>query len=236
MRMPAEFERELRLMLQDVREKNHLHHLERPERQRVYAWLGPRYEPRTPDGDIGRRRRTRLDLLSAEKVLPLWDARFPRNDLPKRLLANVPSALDRVEGEHHLWLLLRRAQEQCEAMHASAGDGANLIGYAAIRVLDRACSDLDFDPQHFDPQLHDSDVIATYNDASFLAAAAASGGYPWRADSDSGRRLAFWEWWLQVAVPQAWASTAEMWVARRRGDGTAGESGETVPSAIKALP
>lgn len=224
MRMPAEFERELRLLVQDVRRKNRLHHLERPERQRVYAWLGPRSEPSVPGGDIGRRRRTRLDVLSAVKVLPLWDARFPRHDLPKRLLAKVRSALDGAEDEHHLWLTLRRAQEQCEAMHAPAGDTAHLVGYAAIRVLDRACSDLDFDPQHFDPQLHDSDFIATYNDASFLAAAAASGGYLWKAESDSGCRLAFWEWWLQEAVPQAWASVEVDWVASGRAEGAARES------------
>jgi hypothetical protein len=40
--------------------------------------------------------------------------------------------------------------------------------------------------------------------ASFWASVAFAHGTPWNLASDAARRQAFWEWWLDEAVPTAW--------------------------------
>ncbi|OYD96307.1 hypothetical protein CDG76_05705 [Nostoc sp. 'Peltigera membranacea cyanobiont' 210A] len=50
------------------------------------------------------------------------------------------------------------------------------------------------------------------NDAAFFAACAYANGAVWETisgKSDSARRLEFWLWWLNVAIPSAWEAIEE---------------------------
>ncbi len=80
------------------------------------------------------------------------------------------------------------------------------LGCAAVASLDTAIFDENFDPDEIDFNLTDNrDTEA--NDVAFFAACAYANGAVWETisgKSDSAKRLEFWSWWLNVAVPSAW--------------------------------
>ena len=165
-----------------------------PERQAIRERFGP-YEPVDgPHAPPGLRRRVRLAELAARKVLPLWYADRPDDDEPERLLALAYDVLerrvDRDEARREAHRFLNRMQELDDLSDAGAS-----AAEAARNVVRTAC-----DGDHSDHAGDESEPSGW--DPTFMAALAAA-GYP---DESVEQRRAFWEWYLDEAVPEAWSS------------------------------
>jgi hypothetical protein len=74
--------------------------------------------------------------------------------------------------------------------------------YAAAGSLNVALHDEEFDPHEIDENLSDGDLDTW--DPAFHAAGAYAGDFPWGDSPNPPKQREFWEWYLQVAVPQVW--------------------------------
>ncbi len=206
MPIPASLARAVDISLVRMRERLD-HHLDRSQRLAIYAALGPRLDRSRPGGDVGMRRRAALDQLAALRVLPLWQKSFPEEPLAQELIEEARNAVHQILPKEEIVRVLGYTWGQLESL---AGDDMRcLAGFAAFQALYRALNDVGFDSDHIDADLTDERVGIYGMDAGLLAASAAAGGYPWMTASDPNERLAFWEWWLLEAVPQAWESVPE---------------------------
>ncbi len=165
-----------------------------------------------------------LDLVVADKVVTLWNEAFPGDESPKRWLGIVDRALagqvSQQEAEYvgevaHFYIKnLTHAPPQAFAAASAAcvaETGAIILTLDEL-VLDSqtianryAASTLTERPNEPDWQRSDAEDEYDTHDASFWASAAVAGGAPWDAGSDSQKRAEFWEWWLDEAVPAAYA-------------------------------
>ena len=177
-----------------------------PLRKDIWRALGPvEYDQATGRAQItsGLRRRTHLARLAAERVLPIWEARWPTRD-PHRMLAVSDAYLAGTTTWKDAW----RAQNAFGGGLQNVGDVSEADmytlypGHAAIDVVLTALKDVDCDASD------DLDAELDEWDGSFYAAAAFAGEMPWDARASSGRRSDFWEWYLREAVPAAWESVA----------------------------
>ncbi|MUG99362.1 hypothetical protein F7734_46585 [Scytonema sp. UIC 10036] len=168
--------------------------------------LGYRHAIWAAFGDNGHLRRTALALSTVRHVLPIWNRRFKNDDRPQQILTlaekvisgDVSKAFAAKESQH-LWRQMQQLGYDDSSM-------AFTVGCAAVASLDTAIFDENFDPDEIDFNLTDNrDTEA--NDAAFFAACAYANGAVWETisgKSDSAKRLEFWSWWLNVAVPSAW--------------------------------
>jgi hypothetical protein len=182
-----------------------LHDLTLGLRQGVWAALGPRDKDDRSGPRPGHRRRTALATISARKVIPIWERSWPGDDRLHRLLA----AADRVVAGDRPDPAKRNESARLRAgLDDVLGLGGDLTplyaAYSAGRAVVTALDDDDFDPAYLDPTLTDASRDAYNVDAAFWAATAAVGGSVWEPASSPARRRAFWEWWLDEAVPAAW--------------------------------
>jgi hypothetical protein len=170
-------------------------------RRAIWAALEP------TEGEIslvGKRRRARLALVSAQHVHDVWRRRRSDDDLPGTALALAAGLLDDPDaaGEHsddvgRLWA-------QVDAVPAEAGDRSwLLVGYAAVAALRTALFDEAFSASLIDLEASDLELDPYTADAAFWAAGAYASGPPMDPASDPDRRREFWEWWLTEAVPEA---------------------------------
>lgn len=183
-----------------------------PQRKRIWAALGPCLMDK--DGiravhGIGLQRRTTLAILCARHVRPVWEQVWPNDDDPHQMIKTAELYLnqaldfDSVEERKNQYLgkldnLLSKGEHEA----------AINVGFAAGRAVFTALHDEDFDPHNIDDDLMDEDLDVNEWDASFNAAAAYAGGFPWEENSSSTRRREFWEWYLNEAVPLAWTSAS----------------------------
>jgi hypothetical protein len=161
--------------------------------------------------DEGRWRRTRLATLCVEKVLPLWEVLFPEDQTPRRALDVAESVLaggiagpaaERALGElwtHYDDLMWRFADKQ----------NAIMVGYAAVQAVRESLSDRHFGCENVTDESLDRDIEPHDSDSSHFASVAYSGGAAWEAASNPQRRLAFWTWWLESAVPNVLGSAPD---------------------------
>ena len=161
----------------------------------------------TRRGD-GHKRRVKLAALSIEKVIPLWESRFPADRTPRQCLelaqnlivGDVTSATAERES-NRLWthcddLLWKHEEKQSYVM----------VGYGAIQVIRGALSDEHFACEKWNDSTTDSDVDPYDHDSTFFAAVAYSGGATWEEASDPQKRLEFWTWWLKSGFEEVLAA------------------------------
>lgn len=169
-------------------------------RRRLWAALGPL-------DTEGRKRRARLAIASARHVLPAWDAAYPGDGTPERLLALAEAVIagsaDEVSCARYRALALSHFDSLSSLAAAPIVVAA---GYAAAQALAAALFDEAFDPERIDPAVSDNELDPMERDASYLAAVVSAGGPPWHSSTSAARRRAFWEWWLHEAVPAAWSA------------------------------
>ena len=173
-------------------------------REMIWAQLGSR----TPDPLArplaqGHLRRIHLAVLAVRKVLPLWLRVEPsdisvRDSLALILRASTESVPDLDRLAHTHW-------EQCEH---SDDPIPQSIHAAASRAIVTLLEDETFDPEERDPEMADAALDAYDHDAGFWASCVAANGPTWIETSDPEKRRAFWTWWLQEAVPKAWAAAS----------------------------
>ncbi|MEH1999596.1 MAG: Imm5 family immunity protein [Nostoc sp.] len=173
--------------------------------------LGYRHAIWAAFGENGHIRRTALALSTVRQVLPIWNQRFSNDDRPQQVITlaekvisgNVSKAFAEKESQH-LWREMQQLGYDDSGM-------AFTVGCAAVASLDTAIFDENFDPDEIDFNLTD-DRDTEGNDAAFFAACAYANGAVWETisgKSDSAKRLEFWSWWLNVAVPSAWEAIEE---------------------------
>lgn len=184
-------------------------HLALPHRRRVWAALGPalRDENGRPHG-AGHRRRTSLAVLCVRHVLPLWEAAYPNNDGPQRMLALAeqvlsgaapPDASDRSRGQ--FWT------EMDDLVYRDQLFIPAPVGYAAVNAVTTA--QVDEEVEGFDEGELDENLDAYQLDASYLASLAFASGAPGEQGSDPARRREFWRWYLREAVPAAYTTAPD---------------------------
>lgn len=171
-----------------------------PRRRALWRSLYP--DTTTEPGRmIGDRRLVFLNILAAQRVSSFWYAVFPDDDVPGAMLRlALDVAFDRVGAA--------RAERERDAAcvdvvenrrYAEGQESALFAGHAAIATVTAALlrelpdvaaatDDPDLDPESYEP--------------GFLAAAA-FGGLPWSLQTNPRKRLEFWSWYLEVAVPRA---------------------------------
>ena len=165
-------------------------------RYEIWKALGPGDRPVGVTGE-GHRRRARLAILGAGKVLPLWE-RWRRGDLrPRRMLELAERRLQTGEqppdDED-----LEYFDVELDNLHAATKRAAVLVGYAALHAYRVAVEDHHFDADETpDPADYDEP------DPARDAAIAYANGLPGEAGSDGALRREFWLWWLREAVPAA---------------------------------
>ena len=157
------------------------------------------------DGDAGRRQRVRLGALGVRKVLPTWESLFPDDQTARRALE---LADDLLAGS----VLATIAEKEMGALWTRCDDlswkhpdkqSVVMVGYGAIQVIREALSERHFGCENVNSQSTDRDVGPYDHDSAFCAAIAYSGGATWGKGSDPQKRLEFWTWWLNYAVPAA---------------------------------
>lgn len=180
----------------------HPQHALLPIRRRaIYAALGPLGDPQAFQ------RRERLDIITAQHVLPLWHEERPTDDRAEHLLALVQTIMDDQVD-------MQAAQEDVEAIWRwlTEDDGGRYeklstpVYYALGAAIAAAVAALEGNPlltMRLDENETDANIDLASSDCAKWAANAVAGPV-WKPDSDSAKRLEFWTWWLTEAVPAAW--------------------------------
>ena len=173
-------------------------HLRLGVRQEVWAALGPRRGGEGPPTGA-HLRRLALAVAGVRRVLPLWDRRYPGNDLPSVALGAVGALLRGEIGVEEA----QRVFDRCwgDAVHLAVDRPFPEVaaGFAAVQALGTAMYDEFFDPDSLDPARPDEDDPESH-DSAYYAAVAEAGGMPGDPDADRERRREFWRWWLGEAV------------------------------------
>src|SRR5215813_13350294 len=176
-----------------------------PARKRLWAAMGSRIVVGSKAIlGPGVRRRTRLALLTTERVLSIWEQTFPTNLGPKHMLATAEEYLAQRIDFKTAWDLKNRFWGKLENL----GSIAVTVGFAACQVVTTALNDERFNPEDIETELFDHNLDPYEWDASFYASVAYAGSAPWEAESNSTRREEFWEWYIKEAVPRVWNSVS----------------------------
>jgi hypothetical protein len=201
--------------------KNPKHDLNLGYRRLMYSLMGPKADLSTRAGNLeGYRRRVNLGVCTIQKVLYIWeefvrlvsdDLIFPNDDHPHQLLDKAKGIMS---GNYSIELGLK-AYDDIEIWaedyprDCAKYQQALAVGEGAFAVLQIALWEVPFDllsVEDFDPGLTEGDIDPNVLDPSFFAANAESGGSIWDEKTSPEKRKKFWEWWLDDAVPFAWAS------------------------------
>lgn len=155
----------------------------------------------------GRERLVVLDILCVQKVQPIWNAVFPGDEGPKRMMK---LALDVFFGK----IEPVSANRQLATFYADVIDSrdylpehfpAMFVGLAATGIVSTAlASDLPNPEDAIDDDDLDPDGLS----ASSAAAYAACGGLPGSEQMDADKLRAFWLWYLDEAVDRAIATVS----------------------------
>jgi hypothetical protein len=149
----------------------------------------------------GKRRRTELAWRCANEVAPAWEAAF-QSPAARNINAQIRAYLDGQLGADAV-------EKSADALQGAlfndpqgkdegylAGRAACAAAWVAVGdemlVPDAGCTQEQLDHPE-DPDLWD---------CAFFAAASHAKGIPGTANFDKDRMLAFWEWYLGVAVPK----------------------------------
>lgn len=206
-----ELPQELRELLAHARSQMLSHKrndLIRPLRIQIERSLGPYVaapnKPAYALRGVGLTRRTNLCIFMVERVSKIWDKHYP--DVPavqdmiqlaRQRLEGSISVDDALDGQSRLvGVLQNNADEPLEKQPAlSAGEAAVQAVYVAV-----------YDEDMKDAQKLDDDLDAADWDCAFWAACAWSGAIPSQEGWSQQAYKEFWLWYLDEAVPRAWAS------------------------------
>lgn len=171
--------------------------------------------------DPAHRRQITLIIVTGQHVLPFWEAVYPENTLPQRLLEGLEqikagkmqpevlrpelARLDEMMAQAHLetqydWHKRNPDPSRylMEAAHRASTAGAAISNGVTAIVLD------------LDEELEEpGGALSSAYTSVRMASTAYAGGRPTNLLSNSAKRLEFWEWWLTEAVPAAWMSAPE---------------------------
>jgi len=174
-------------------------------RQAIYRAIGPQGDP------MSHQALARLALLSAWRVLPIWQRQRPDDHTPERLLATAEdmmtgpwgSALHEAVAERawHWLTSLKMEHSAVFAAHAAVvtvsgvrGDWYGAPGGGFLEGV--SIGENDMDDKFFDPGICDAAMFAV----------SAYAEPQWDREYDPAKGHEFWTWWLREAIPMAWAT------------------------------
>jgi hypothetical protein len=182
------------------------HELILPMRKKIWRAMGPVVigERNRAVVTTGLRRRTMLAVCATEHVLPIWEQSLSTKD-PHEMLDTAQRYLRGEVDWDSAWETKNSFSGGLKNANSDEWKeiGCSIcVGYAAVRTMGVALKDewMDGD-ETLDEDRDDWD-------AGFFACAAFSGA-PWGTNSDPRRRLQFWEWYIDDAVPQAYSGWPE---------------------------
>jgi Immunity protein Imm5 len=159
-----------------------------------------------------------LAILAAERVLPIFEAAAPNEDLPRRLIDLARDVLVGTLGAEEAWETANEAHYEIGSMGDSLPLNAYFAAVAASRAVIEACGhdpfdglggfmrflDVDDDEGGGVPAEDWSDIelAEVGGDTASSAAVAASCGIE-SPVCDPGKLLDFWTWWLTDAIRRA---------------------------------
>lgn len=189
-------------------------HLDPGYRHAIYAAFGPKSTALSSAAPAGRARRVRLGMLATQHVLPKWQALWPADDMPQRLVRAADELTSGMldpqvarEFWDAMWARLEELMSEPAYQSATYQDPLS-VGVSAAFTLSAALHDEQFDPARIDYALADTDTDVFSKDAAFWASTAYAGPI-WEPTTDPQQRRSFWEWWLTEAVPAAWSSVED---------------------------
>jgi hypothetical protein len=142
-----------------------------------------------------------LACLTADKVLPLWERRFPEDRRPRQLLDLSKAYLRGEVSADDLGKQSSELETSITDMTDAEGGSDQYAGLTAVKVSYVAESDEFFSELESDDDDEDLDVWSW--SPGYTASIAYSGGAPFQPESNVSRRREFWRWWLDEAVPNA---------------------------------
>jgi hypothetical protein len=152
---------------------------------------------------IGLIRRTRLCIDVVKRVLQLWEASYPTTD-PHRMIELARQYIERQGDREHLRAEASEFRGALDMSDTPDKQVAYLVARSSVCAAYVAASDELLEPDEGiseeelrDPQDPD------FWDCAYWAAAAEAGGMPWEPGFNAQRYRGFWNWYLDVAVPNA---------------------------------
>lgn len=151
---------------------------------------------------VGYYRRFALACATAEKVLPLWEGRFPDDHRPRQLLALAKSYARGEATREELEKQYTELEARITAMTDEEGGSEQYAGLTAVKVSYVALIDECF--SEFDSDDEDEDLDVWSWSPAYTASVAYAGVASSPPELDINRRREFWQWWLGEAVPEAY--------------------------------
>jgi len=154
-----------------------------------------RREIRLALAESGQDRVRRLGELCARRVVPLWTAAFPDDDLPIAVMEQALAGGDDVEAA------LGRVRTHLDDVYDPEPPyrAAFAAGMACWAVANESFTGETYEPEADEEREFDPDFWPP----CFFASAAAANGATWEEGSDNAARADFWRWYLLEAVPTA---------------------------------
>lgn len=191
--------------------ENHPHHdLNLGYRQAIWA-VFDFFEASERHQNIGHFKRIKLAIMTAHKVLPLWESKFSNDKLPHETLKVAETVLI---GEYHFETTEKYLQQAWNNIENLASEPnfqddctqrAIAAGTSAVKAVSTALYDESFDVNNINYQNSDEDLDSFQVDSSFWAATSYAGPIWDSSASEPKKRLEFWHWWLKEAVPMAFS-------------------------------
>jgi hypothetical protein len=180
------------------------HDLDLGYRHAIWANLESATDKTIQGKTVGARRRLLLAILSARKVLPLWEKVEPYDKTPHQCLA---------KAERSMFEDIETLQDDYIAAISILDnlpyEPTLMAGYSAVKTLATAIWDERFNVNEIDYSLTNEDLDPDYTDSALFASCAYADGSIWEEGSNPNKRRRFWEWWLIEAVPKAWHSFSD---------------------------
>jgi Immunity protein Imm5 len=204
--------------------ENHpVHDLNLGYRQAIWAAFGLPLKLES-NHNIGYLKRIKLALITARKVLPIWDAKFPKYKLPHEALKITEGSLigkynfkATEKYLHQAWTAIENLASEPEFQDDDT-QRAIAAGTSAVRTVSTVLYDEKFDYNNICYENLDEDLDSFLVDTSFWAAISYAGP-TWQPNvSEHKKRLEFWIWWLKEAVPIAWKEGQNSGVRNEQGD------------------
>jgi len=160
---------------------------------------------------VGLTRRTNLCALVVEKVRPIWERHYPDPPAVEAIEDMLRLARERLRQEitedealdgrsqlvGPLQNYITEAEEEQPGL--SAGEAAQNLVHTAV-----------YDEDVEQPELLDADLDPTAWDCAFWGACAWGGAIPGQDGWDQEAYKEYWLWYLDEAIPEAWASMPEV--------------------------
>ena len=149
-----------------------------------------------------------LDIVTYEQIASEWLRVWPHNTLPTLAIENATKYLQhgivRVAAETDFINAWKELEVLGYTAEAIAQPRAFFAGHAACIALRTSLGGTPFDRLILNERMTDGDLDFHGIDAAACAAIAAAGEM-WSKDFDPAKRRRFWRWWLEEAIPEAYA-------------------------------